>query len=103
LDRENERWCDGSTVMECTAGELNSFACPDDCIDGECWTVTDSGDVSEPSSADNEEEEEGSTISKSSCSTGGSFQSGLSWVFLVVVFRRFVRTKKKEEKLSAGF
>ena len=104
LDRENERWCDGTLVMECTAGELNSFACPDDCIDGECWTITDSGDVSEPSSDDNDEaEEEGSTKPKSSCSTGGSFQNGLSWLFLMVVFLRFMRTEKKEEELSERF
>ena len=86
IEREDDSWCDGTTAMNCTDGDLEFTDCDGDCQAGDCLPVTDSGDISEPDS---------STTRKSwNCSTSSGHFSEVFYFlgFLIVGMR--IRQKK---------
>jgi len=87
LNRENERWCDGSVVMECVSGVLSSTECSGSCEAGECLPPTDSGEVSEPDpEPESEDDMEDTAASKpSSCSSTGTTSFVLGWIGMMVL------------------
>ncbi len=81
IGREDDQWCDDTTAMMCTSGEVTSTECPSDCLAGDCLMGNDSGD---PAESVDEEEEIKVPPKGSGCSTSGGIGEvlggfGLLW------------------------